>query len=479
MSTTSSKPKGLNFLMLTMVSMGTTIGGGVFSLSGDMAARGADTGAVLVGWVICGIGMLALVLCFFGLNRVKPELNGGIYSYAQAGFGDYIGFNATYGYWFSVLLCNVSYATLLFAAIGNFFPVFGTGNNLISIFCASIFFWLLAYLVSSGLRNAAIVNLVVTISKVIPIFLFIILAIFLNFFDLKIFLENFGGDGTIPFMKQVMATSGTTVWAFIGIEGVITVSDKAEKMSDVGKAVVTAFLSVLGIYILISVLSMGIMTREELGALGNPPLGELLEYMVGPWGAAVINIGVIIALSGAALGCTIISSHIPSGAAKKDGFLKLFKKENKNGAPINSLIITTGVVQIFLIITYFSSGTYQFFYRISASMIMIPYLLSAGYYLKIVLKKEGFENYSSGKYFVQLFAGVVGTIYGLWLLYSAGISGLLIATVLFAPGTLLYLRNRKELGLKNFSNKFDFILMCCVMVGFVVSITMLITGGLN
>jgi arginine:ornithine antiporter/lysine permease len=74
-------PKGLNYIRLTAVAIGATIGGGVFSLAGDMAANGANTGAVLVGWLICGIGMFTLTRCFFELNKRKPGLTGGIYTY--------------------------------------------------------------------------------------------------------------------------------------------------------------------------------------------------------------------------------------------------------------------------------------------------------------------------------------------------------------------------------------------------------------
>ena len=122
---------------------------------GDMAANGAYSGAVLIGWGIAGIGMLALSLCFFGLNKVRPDLTNGVYSYAKEGFGEYVGFNSAWGYWISALLCNVSYTTLLFGSIGFFFPVFGEGNNLLSVICASAVIWFFCYLVLRGVKEAA------------------------------------------------------------------------------------------------------------------------------------------------------------------------------------------------------------------------------------------------------------------------------------------------------------------------------------
>ena len=144
----------LNFTRLVAMIMGSTIGAGIFTTAGDMAANGAHSGAVLIGWGIAGIGMLCLTLCFFGLNKVRPDLTNGVYSYAKEGFGEYVGFNSAWGYWLSALLCNVSYTTLLFGSLGYFFPVFGEGNNLVSLICASAVIWLMNFLVLRGVKEA-------------------------------------------------------------------------------------------------------------------------------------------------------------------------------------------------------------------------------------------------------------------------------------------------------------------------------------
>ncbi len=474
---TKVKSKGLGYLRLTAVAIGATIGGGVFSLAGDMAANGANTGAVLIGWLICGIGMLALTMCFFGLNKIKPHLIGGIYSYAKEGWGDYVGFNSAWGYWISALLANVSYATLLFAAISYFIPIFGEGNNLISIVCASAVIWIMNYLVLRGVKEAAGINLIITISKIAPILVFIMAMIFLSAFNLDIFMSNFWGEpGGISIVEQIKATSGTTVWAFIGIEGAVVISGRAKRSKDVGKATIAAFLSVIAIYIMVSVLSMGVMPRAELAELGNPPMAAILESVVGLWGAALVNLGVIISLAGATLGYTIIASECPYLAAKNGVFAKIFAKENKNGAPSNSLFLTNGVIQVFLIITYLNASTYQIFYTISASMIMIPYLLSALYYLIIAIRKDDFDINDSKSVIIARIVGIFGTIYGLWLIYASGLTGLLITAILYAPGTLVYIKAKKEKGEKYLEKTSDKVI-CVVLVALAILSLVLIFNG--
>ena len=80
-------PDGLNLTRLIAAVMTAVIGGGVFTFAGDMARGGADTGAVLIGWLVSGLGVFCLMMCFYALTKYKPELTGGIYAYAQAGFG--------------------------------------------------------------------------------------------------------------------------------------------------------------------------------------------------------------------------------------------------------------------------------------------------------------------------------------------------------------------------------------------------------
>ena len=90
----------LRLSALIALVVGSMIGGGIFSLPQNMAAR-AEVGAVLIGWGITAIGMLTLAFVFQTLANRKPELDSGVYAYAKAGFGDYMGFSSAWGYWIS------------------------------------------------------------------------------------------------------------------------------------------------------------------------------------------------------------------------------------------------------------------------------------------------------------------------------------------------------------------------------------------
>lgn len=468
----------LGFSGLTAMIIGSTIGAGIFTIAGDMASNGAHTGSVLIGWTICGIGMYALMRAFFGLNRLRPELTNGIYSYAKEGFGEFVGFNSAWGYWMSALISNVSYITLLFGALGYFFPVFEKGNNTISVICGSAVVWLMVSLVLKGVKQAALINTIVTICKLIPIFVFITAVPLMSKFSFNIFMTNFWGDGTMSVGSQIMATTSSTVWAFIGVEGAVVLSARARKSSDVGRASLTGFLGLLALYVTVAVLSMGILTTEELAGLDNPQMAQLLEIAIGPWGAKLVNIGVIVSITGALLGWTIIAAECPYEAAKQGVFTNSFAKSNKNDSPSFALIITNVLIQIFLLIVLLNESSYLAFYTIGSSMIMLPYLLTALYYAKLTSDRDTFERLSGGSITKERVFAFLGSLYGLWMIISAGIVQFLVTSILYAPGILVYIRGRKEKGLYTFKPYERNIAILLVVLA-VISIILLALGVIN
>jgi len=382
-----------------------------------------------------------------------------------------VGFNSAWGYWLSELLSNISFLTLLFASVGQFLPLFGVGNNIPSVIGMSVVWWIAIILVLRGTKESTAVNLVSTIAKIIPILVLIVVIIFARAFSFETFMQNFSGsEGGMSFGKQVMATTTTTVWAFTGIEGAVVISGRAKRSSDVGRATVIGFLSVLILYIIISFLSAGVMTNEELAALGNPPMAGILEHVVGPWGAALVNIAVIISLLGATLGHTIMCTECPYEAAKSGAFCKAFTRTNKNGAPVFAIVLTSIIAQVFLVLLYFNESTYQVFYFFATGMIMVPYFLSAMYFCKVALKQE--NGLIKG-------IGIFNAVYAVWMVFAAGISVMLATVLLYVPGIFVYAKGQKEKGLKVFETKVDKAVFVALLALLVICIYFVATGRIN
>lgn len=461
--------QGLGLFKLTCFAIGTTLASGVFSMSSDMAAGGAGTYAVLIGWAIAGAGMYAMAMCFNRLSVIKPHLTSGIYSYAKEGYGEYVGFNSAWGYWVSAILSQVSFATLLFAALGNFFPLFGDGNNIPSIVGASIIVWLFTFMVMYGVQEAVTINVVIVIAKLLPIAAFIVFALFLGAFDWDVFLSNFNGEDTgLPLSEQVLKTTYTTVWIFTGIEGAVVISARAKNTATAGKATELSFLALFVLYVLISVLSMGIMPRAQLAELPNPSMAALMEYIVGPWGRTLINAGVIISIIGAMFAYTLVIADSVYAPAKDGAFPSFITIENKKKAPVASLILSAAIIQILLIVVYFQSSTYQTLYTLATSAIMIPFVLSAMYCLKTTIHDNFIhENLVTPKVWI---ISILGTVYGFWMLFATGLDNVVISAFIFGPGFFVYLWSRLQARRKIFETKGDIASFVIILVALIVAL---------
>jgi len=439
----STNKLGLGALIALVV--GSMIGGGIFSLPQNIAAS-AGPGAVLIGWGITGIGMLTLAFVFQTLANRKPELDGGVYVYAKAGFGDYMGFNSAWGYWISAWIGNVSYMVLLFGTLGYFFPVFGEGNTLAAIVCASVLLWLLHMLVLRGIREAAIINLITTVAKVVPLVMFVVLAAVA--FKLDIFTADIWGEGNADLgsvMDQVRNMMLVTVWVFIGIEGASIFSARAKNRSDVGKSTMIGFIGVLLILVMVNVLSMGIMSQPELAGLKNPSMAGVLEHVVGHWGAVLISVGLVVSLAGALLSWTLLCAEILFASASDHTMPAFLRKENANKVPANALLLSNLMIQLFLIITLFNDATYLKLLYLATSMILVPYFFSAAYGLLLAVRGETYENDPADKG-KDLFIGLIATIYAIWLVYAGGMQYLLLSALLYAPGAILFAKAKMETG---------------------------------
>jgi arginine:ornithine antiporter / lysine permease len=251
-------------------------------------------------------------------------------------------------------------------------------------------------------------------------------------------------------MAQVQSTMLVTVWVFIGIEGASVYSARAQNRADVGRATIIGFLAALGIYVLVSLLSTGILSQPELAGLKVPSMAGVFEPLVGRWGAALINVGLVISVGGAFLSWTLLCAEIPYTCGKDGTFPRWFGQENAAGSPVSSLWVTNSLIQVFLIVSAFSQEAYQFFYFIASVAILPPYVLSGAYAWKLAASGETYEG-NAGSRRRDMIVGIIATLYGAWLVYAAGLQYLLMCAILFAPGILVYWKARSERGATAFT----------------------------
>jgi arginine:ornithine antiporter/lysine permease len=494
MSSTTAESEKLPLGTLTAMVVGGMVGAGVFSIPRNFAMATGVYGA-LIAWTIAGLGMLMLAFVFQKLANRKPDLDAGVYAYARAGFGPYMGFASAFGYWASACVGNVSYWVLIKSTLGSVFPAFGDGNTIAAVAVSSLGIWAFHFLVLRGTKEAAAINKIVTIAKVIPLLLFLVLVIFA--FDSQVFVGNLWGGAAVAqeylhahndviatgvsverdygnLFAQVKATMLITVFVFLGIEGASNYSRFAKKRSDVGKATVMGFLSVLALFASVSILSFGVLPREEIQALSQPSVGGVLAAAVGPWGATFIGVGVIVSVLGAYLAWTLMSAEVLAVAAKKGDMPKFLTKENAAQVPTNAVLMSTLLVQAVLVATLLSDDAFTFALSLCSHLSLLPYLLAAAFLLKLVVTRETYSvgDRELGK---DMVVAVLGVIYGIFLVYAGGMKFLVLSFLIYAPGTLLYLKTRREQSLQVFKPA-EWFAFAVVLAGALYALFGLITG---
>ncbi|MDQ2779656.1 MAG: basic amino acid/polyamine antiporter [Pseudomonadota bacterium] len=436
---------------MTLLVIGAMVGGGAFNLPQNMAQH-AGLGAVLIAWVVSGLGIFFLARTFQVLADVKPELTAGIYMYSRQGFGKYAGFQIAWGYWLSSAFGNVGFAVLLMDTLNYFFPpYFKGGNTWLAILIGSMVFWAMNWLVLRGVKSASTLNVIGTIAKFVPIVLFIgVVAV-----SLKVGLfttdfwghvsENVSGGSAKPLgslLAQVKSTMLVTLWVFIGIEGAVVMSDRSDAQT-VSRATLLGFFVTVLLYVLISVLPFGVMSQAQLSAIAPPSMAPILGSIVGKWGEYFINGGVLISVLACWLVWTMLVAELPWAGAKDGTYPKVFAKTNANGSASVSLWVSTAVMQAMMILVFFSNNAWNVMLSITGVMILPAYIGATGFLWKLMAKGEYPATAKIGKK-TALVSSVLGTVYGLWLVYAAGLEYMLAGAVFFALGNLVFIWARRE-----------------------------------
>ena len=469
-------PGKLGLGLLIALVVGSILGSGIFGLPQNMAV-GAGAGAILIGWLITGAGMFMLARVYQSLATRKPELNNGVYAYARALSGDYVGFNSAWGYWISAWVGNVGYLVAAFGALGYIFPAFGEGNTPVAIACASAMLWLVHALVLRGIQGATVLNAIVTVAKVVPLIVFIILVA--AAFRTETFRLDFWGAASLgSVLAQIKSTMLVTVWVFIGIEGASVYSSRASNRANVGRATVAGFLICLLLLMAVSLLSLGVASQPELAGLKNPSMASVLEKAVGTWGAVLVYVGLMVSVGGGFVAWTLLAAESLFTPASGGVMPAWLSHQNTRGVPDHALWLTSAMVQLFLLLTLWSKASYLALISLSTAMILVPYLFSAVYGLTVAVKSARPAQTTIVINRTDIATAALASSYCVWLLYAAGLKYLLLSALLYAPGALVFAAAKRQRGQALFS-AWEWVVLAAITCVAVLALWLLLHGRLG
>ncbi|MFF2361132.1 basic amino acid/polyamine antiporter [Streptomyces sp. NPDC058122] len=456
----------LTLVTLAMMVVGSMVGAGVFSLPRRFAQETGVAGA-LIAWAVAGTGMLMLAFVFQRLAVARPDLDAGVYAYAKAGFGEYLGFFSAFGYWASACVGNVTYWVLIMSTIGAIAPALGDGDTVLAVVLSSVGLWAFFLLIRRGVKEAAAINRIVTVAKIIPILVFVVLALF--YLKPHVFADNWGGAAYAgSLFDQVKGTMLATVFVFLGVEGASVYSRHAERREDVGRATVLGFLSVFSVFASVTIVSYGLLPMAEIAELRQPSMAGVLESAVGTWGEVFVSVGLIVSVLGAYLAWTLMAAEVLFVAAKDEDMPRFLARSTRADVPVPALLLTTLLTQVVLVVTLFSDDAFNFALDLTSALTLIPFLLAAAFALKIARRRFGGD----------LVVAALATVYTAFLLYAAGLKYLLVSFIIYAPATVLFVMARREQGRTPFSPR-ELVILVVSVAGAVTGIVALALGWIS
>ena len=457
--------KQLGFWVLTALVVGNMVGSGIFMLPRSLAEVASPAG-VLWAWLLTGGGVLLTTLVFGSLALRKPKLVGGPQMYAQALFKEgsqasaLAGYLVAWGYWVANFAGNVAIITTFASYLSTFFPILTSGSalfnigsftvktgNLLTFLVCSALLWGMHGLILRGIEGAGKVNFVATAAKVLGFAFFIIAALWAFQASNMLPMDQPRVDdagATVGLLGQINSAAVTTLWAFVGVESAVVFSSRARRQQDVKRSTIFGLAIALAIYMGITVLVMGALTQDALIA-SEKPLVDALNAVIGPSGSYLMAGLGLISLLGSTIGWIMLSAEVPYQAAKRGIFLPVFGKENKNGTPVNSMVITNIMSQLLIFSTMSQSvgKAFDFMITIATLAYLVPYIIATVYQLKLVFTGETYDLQPKGRVADGLIAALA-TVYSLWVIkagtadmetFLLGI-GMLVAGIVFYPWVL-------------------------------------------
>ena len=419
----------IGLLTATSLVVGNMIGVGIFVLPAVLSNYGSIS---LLGWVFTAVGALILAKIFSNFSKIIVSKSGGPYVYSKAGFGDFIGFLVAWGYWIACWVSNGAIAIAIIGAASFFVPELAT-NSVLSVSLGLGLIWIFTWINSRGIKESGRVQLVTTVIKILPLLFIIIFGLF--FFNIDNF-PSFNLTGENNF-STLSAVATLTLYAFLGIEcatipaGNIENPGKTIPRATMLGTIITTVLYILGTVVLFGILPLDILQNSPA------PFAEAAKVMGGEYGGYFVAIGVIISGLGVLNGWILITGQISMATAKDDLFPDFFKKENKNGAPMNGFIIG-GVLSSIVMLMNYSEGLveqFEFIIQLSTLVALMPYLFTAAAYALIVIEKK-LHTRSWVKTFVL---SALGFSYSLWAIYGSGPETVYYGFLLMLMGIPVYI----------------------------------------
>jgi len=254
-------------------------------------------GAAPIAILIAGIFFIFTVLTYAELSAAIPE-SGGAQVFARRAFGDVASFVAGWALLLDYVLTAAISAYAVAPYLGYFWPVLKTVPG--HLMFTALLLFSLGVLNIAGVRESTRVSLGLAIMGIITQGAIIVVGFFVVLNLPKLISQI--QWGVAPTWSNLIYGISIAMVAYTGIEAVSQLSGEAvDPGRKVPRAMLSTLVTVLVMYLGISVIALSAMTPEELGtrwvndpmagiAANTPVLGPYLSPWIAVLGAAILTI---------------------------------------------------------------------------------------------------------------------------------------------------------------------------------------------
>ena len=346
------------------------VGAGIFGLPGTVFAL---TGTYsLLAYVLCAVLVVLIVLCFAELgSRFKDT--GGPYLYARQAFGPLVGFEVGWLLWLARLTAFAALCNLFTDYLSYFWPAAAGGLPRAAAITAIVAG--LAAINIIGVRTAALVSDVFTVSKLIPLLLFVVAGLF--YVHMGSFPRN-AFPGYAPFSSAVLLL----VFAFSGFEvPSIMAGETLDPRRDMPFALFTSIGIVASLYIAVQFVCIGTLP----GLAGSQrPLADASSLFLGAAGAAFVSAGALVSVSGTLNGIMLAGPRVLFAMSEQKQIPRFFSITHARfHTPHVAILISAGVMLVLSL-----GGTFISALTISTIIRLVTYATTCAA-LPVLRRKSG------------------------------------------------------------------------------------------
>ena len=408
------------------IAVGCAVGSGIFMMPTLLAPYGLIG---FGGWLIAGAGSVLVALTMSRLVRRIPK-TGGPYVYANEGLGHFAGFIIAWTYWVACITAIAGISIAFVSYLGFFIPAI-SNSALLSLLASLVLVWLIVTLNIFSIESSAKFQVVSTLLKLLPLFFMMFLG--LVGFDSNN-LPEINPTNANPFI--LLATVTTLVmWSFVGIEtATVPAENFINPEKTIPKVLIAAVLSVLTIYILVSIAVAAIVPADEL-MNSSAPFALAATKILGFSGGVIIAFGALISTLGSLNANTLTAGNITFAAARDKLLPSKFLTLSDAGTPIFSFILAGSFVSFLLMLNYTKGliDAFIFFAMLSTLSTLIAYLFCAMAELKF-LKNDHPSKQRNSAIFLTF-----GTfLYAFFAIWGAGMEIVFYSFMLILVGMPMY-----------------------------------------